>query len=157
MDFRSNNHFLIRKINLQFYANCFFQYPLSLQVFFPHPKHLHYLWFFLCNDLTQGRTWIHKIYAMFSGKVCQYLESKHADPVHAGKEKSTLHFSNACILQSVRSIFLNIFDSHLIVVNLKILWLKMLRWCFNQSCICHILDRLFWSVFDAKLSRKFRD
>ena len=61
---------------------------------------------------------------MFSEKVCQYLESKYVDPVHAGKKKTTLHFSNACILQSVRSNVLNFFESYLIVVNLKILWLN---------------------------------
>ena len=71
---------------------------------------------------------------MFSRKVCQYLESKHADPVHAGKKKSTLHFSNACILQPVQSKSLRFFESHVIVVNLKILRLKILRCNFNQSC-----------------------
>ena len=134
MDFRSNNYFFIYKINLHFYAKCFFLYPLSLQVFFSLSKHLHYLGIFLCNELTQCRTWIHKIYAMFSGKVCQYLESKYADPVRAGKKKTTLHFSNACILQSVRSKFLNFFESHLIVVNLRILRLKIWRCYFNESC-----------------------
>ena len=70
---------------------------------------------------------------MFSGKVCQYLESKYADPVRAGKKKTTLHFSNACILQSVRSNFLKFFECHLVVVNLKILRLKRVKSCFNQS------------------------
>ena len=71
-----------------------------------------------------------------------------------GRKKTTLHFSIACILQSVWSKTLNFFESHLIVVNLKILWLKILRCCFNQSCSVISETGCFWSVFDAKLSRK---
>ena len=64
---------------------------------------------------------------MFSGKVCQYIELKCADPIRAGKKNITVHFSNACILQSMRSNFLNFFESYLVVVNLKILWLKIVK------------------------------
>ena len=109
------------KINLEFYANCFFLYPLSLQVFFSYPKQLHHLRIVLCNELTQGRTWIYKNYEIFSGKVCQYLESKYVDPVRAGKTKTTLHFSNACILQFVRSTFFKKIESQFIVINYN-LW-----------------------------------
>ena len=97
--------------------------------------------FFLCNDLTQGQTWIQKIYAMFSGKVCQYLESKHVDPVHAGKKKTTLHFSNACILQSVRSKFLKYFKYYLVVVNLKCC--QSLDHC--RRCTCQY-DYIRWNT-----------
>ena len=80
---------------------------------------------------------------MFSGKVCQYLESKYIDPVRTGKEKTTMQFSNVCILQFVQSKFLKFFECHLVIVNLKILELKKVKEKFESILQRHILEGQF--------------